>query len=71
MNWDMLQGNWKQFKGQVQEHWGDLTDDDFDRIAGQREQFIGRVQERYGTTREAAEREVDEFVTGLREPVLR
>jgi uncharacterized protein YjbJ (UPF0337 family) len=71
MNWDMLQGNWKQFKGAVQERWGDLTDDDFDRIAGQREQFIGRVQERYGSTRETAEREVDDFVNGLREPAYR
>ena len=71
MNWDMLEGNWKQFKGAVQERWGDLTDDDFDRIAGQREQFIGRVQERYGSTRETAEREVDDFVNGLREPAFR
>jgi uncharacterized protein YjbJ (UPF0337 family) len=71
MDWDMLSGDWKQFKGAVQERWGDLTDDDFDRIAGQREQFIGRVQERYGQTRDVAEREVDDFVAGLQEPVYR
>jgi uncharacterized protein YjbJ (UPF0337 family) len=70
MNWDKIEGNWKQFKGSVRERWGDLTDDDFDRIAGNREQFIGRVQERYGITREQAERDVDTFVENLQDPVV-
>jgi uncharacterized protein YjbJ (UPF0337 family) len=65
MDWDMVQGQWLQLKGAVQERWGDLTDDDFTRIAGQREHLIGRVQERYGTSREEAEREVDAFVHDL------
>jgi uncharacterized protein YjbJ (UPF0337 family) len=67
MNWDRVQGNWKQFTGLVRERWGDLTDDDVDRIAGNREQFIGRVQERYGLQRETAEREVDDFVRDLKD----
>ena len=54
MDRDMLQGNRKQFKGAVQERWGDLTNDDFGRIGGQREQFVRRVQERYGSRRETA-----------------
>jgi uncharacterized protein YjbJ (UPF0337 family) len=62
MNWDEVQGNWKQLKGAVREKWGDLTDDDLDRIAGNREQFVGRLQERYGMTREDAQRNVDDFV---------
>ena len=28
MNWDRVQGNWKQFTGKVKEQWGNLTDDD-------------------------------------------
>ena len=67
MNWDRVQGNWKQFTGQVRERWGDLTDDDLDRIAGNRDQFIGRVQERYGLQRETAERDVDNFVRDLKD----
>jgi uncharacterized protein YjbJ (UPF0337 family) len=65
MDWNMVQGQWLQLKGAVQERWGDLTDDDLARIAGKREQFIGRVQERYGTSRQEAEREVDAFVLDL------
>lgn len=61
MNWDRIEGNWKQFKGQIQQKWGKLTDDDLDVIEGKREELVGRVQERYGYERDRAEREVDEF----------
>ena len=44
MNWDRIEGNWKQLKGQVKEKWGKLTDDDFDVIGGKRDQLVGRIQ---------------------------
>ena len=59
MNWDQIEGNWKQFKGQVREQWGKLTDDDFDKVAGRRDQLAGRIQERYGMARDEADREID------------
>lgn len=58
MNWNQIEGNWKKFSGKVRENWGDLTDDDIDKIAGKREQLLGRIQERYGINREAAEDQV-------------
>jgi uncharacterized protein YjbJ (UPF0337 family) len=61
MNWDQIEGNWKQFKGHVKEKWGRLTDDDIDRLSGKRDQLAGRIQERYGISREEAEREMDEW----------
>ncbi|WP_084565857.1 CsbD family protein [Mesorhizobium sp. LSHC440A00] len=48
MDWNRVEGNWKQFKGKVKEQWGKLTDDDLDRIAGNRDQLEGTIQERYG-----------------------
>ena len=62
MNWDQIEGKWKQFSGQFREKWGKLTDDDWNKIAGKRDQLVGRIQERYGMAREQAQREVDEFV---------
>lgn len=61
MNWDRIEGNWKQFKGQAREKWGKLSDDDIDVVAGRREQLIGRIQERYGIARDEAEKQVDQF----------
>ena len=62
MNWDRIEGNWKQFKGKVQQQWGSLTDDDLDRIEGKRKELAGRIQERYGKSQDEADREVDEWL---------
>ena len=61
MNWDRVEGNWKQFKGKVREKWADLSDDDIERMAGKRDQLVGRIQERYGIAKDEAERQVDDW----------
>jgi uncharacterized protein YjbJ (UPF0337 family) len=61
MNWDQVQGRWKEFKGQVKEQWGKLTDDDVDMINGRREQLAGRIQSRYGYAKERVDKEIDQF----------
>lgn len=58
MNWDRVEGNWRQFKGKAKEEWGKLTDDELDRIAGKRDQLVGRIQESYGITKDEAEARV-------------
>jgi uncharacterized protein YjbJ (UPF0337 family) len=55
MNWDIIQGKWGQFKGSIKDKWGQLTDDDIDRINGNRDMLIGKLQEKYGWAREQAE----------------
>ena len=54
MNWDQIEGQWKQMKGAVKEKWGKLTDDDLDKIAGKRDRLAGRLQECYGLHKEIA-----------------
>jgi len=61
MDWDPIEGNWKQFKGKIKEKWGDLTDDDLDRIAGSRDQFEGLIQQRYGLSKDEARKQVNEW----------
>jgi len=61
MNWDQMEGKWKQAGGKVKEKWGKLTDDDLQVIAGKRDQLIGKIRERYGIAKEEAARQVDEF----------
>lgn len=61
MNWDQLEGKWKQLIGQAKEQWGKLTDDDLETIAGRRDQLVGKLQERYGIAKEEAERQVDQW----------
>jgi len=61
MNWQIIEGNWKQLKGKVQQQWGELTDDDVDLVAGRREELAGKIQERYGIARDQAEEQVSEW----------
>jgi uncharacterized protein YjbJ (UPF0337 family) len=61
MNWDQIEGNWKQFKGKVREKWGKLTDDDIQVIGGKKDKLIGKLQEKYGIAQEEAEAELKRF----------
>jgi len=65
MNWDRVEGSWKQFTGKVKEKWGSLTDDDIAAINGKREQLEGKLQERYGYSKDQVKREIDDWANGL------
>jgi uncharacterized protein YjbJ (UPF0337 family) len=62
MNWDRVQGSWKQVSGKVKEHWGKLTDDDLTQINGSREHLEGKLQARYGYAKDQAKKHVDDWL---------
>jgi uncharacterized protein YjbJ (UPF0337 family) len=62
MNWDQIEGKWKQLKGSAKQHFGKLTDDDLEQIRGKRDVLIGKLQERYGIVKEQAQKEADEWL---------
>ena len=58
MNRDQIEGNWKQFKGDVKQQWGKLTDDQLDVIAGKRDNLAGKIQETYGISKDETEKQL-------------
>ena len=62
MNWDQISGKWSQIKGGIRQKWGRLTDDELKVIAGSKDKLIGRIQERYGIAKEAAQRQLDDWL---------
>lgn len=66
MDWNRIEGNWKQVKGQVREKWGKLTDDELDEMNGRRDQLEGKIQERYGIAREQAKKDVDVWFDSIK-----
>jgi uncharacterized protein YjbJ (UPF0337 family) len=46
MNWDQIEGSWKQAMAKVKQKWAKLTDDDVLLIRGKRDQLVGKIQER-------------------------
>lgn len=65
MNWDRVEGNWKQYMGMARQKWAKLTDDDLELARGKRDELAGRIQERYGCSRDEAERQIDTWQRGL------
>ena len=61
MNWDRIEGSWKEYMGRAKQQWGKLTDDDLDQVKGRREELAGRIQNRYGIAKDEAERQIDEW----------
>ena len=66
MDWNRVEGNWKQIKGRVKEKWGNLTDDDLGKIAGRRDQLEGKIQERYGIAKDQVRKDVDDWMNSQR-----
>lgn len=62
MDANILKGKWLQLKGSVREKWGQLTDDDVDKVEGSTERLVGLIQERYGYAKQQAESEVDSWL---------
>lgn len=65
MDWNRVEGNWKQAKGKVKEKWGQLTEDDLTQINGKRDQLEGKIQERYGIAKDRARKDLDDWLNTL------
>lgn len=65
MNWDRIDGKWKQLTGALKSRWRKLTDDDLNVIAGKKNQLIGRIQERYGVAKDEAQKQVEDWNESL------
>ncbi len=65
MNWDRIEGNWKQIGGKAREQWGKLTNDDLQVVKGKRDQLVGLIQERYGVAKDEADKQVKAWESTL------
>ena len=63
MDWNRVQGSWKQLERKLKAKWGLLTDDDLTTIKGSRELLEGKIQERYGLAKDQARKQIDEWFT--------
>jgi len=59
MNWDRIQGDWKQFAGKIKIQWGKLTDDDLTQINGKEEELEGKIQKRYGYAKDKIKKDIE------------
>ena len=69
MNWNIIEGKWKESMGSAREKWGMLTSDDLKEIEGKKEKLEGMLQVKYGLTQEAAAKQIDDWADSLKETI--
>lgn len=67
MNWDHIEGNWKQFSINAKDEWGKLSFDELDVIAGKRAHLLGKIQETYGISRDETEKQIRDWQERMKE----
>jgi len=68
MDWNIIEGRWKELKGKAREQWGRITDDEFEQTKGKRDSLEGVVQRVYGKTKDEVKREVDTWAESCNRP---
>lgn len=63
MNWDILEGQYKELKGKVLSEWALLVCDQRMAIQGKREELIGKLQSRHGIERDIANQKVSTWLS--------
>jgi uncharacterized protein YjbJ (UPF0337 family) len=53
MDWNRIEGNWKQAQGKIKEKWGKLTEDG---------QLEGIIQQRYGLAKDMVRKDIDAWL---------
>ena len=71
MNWDQIEGQWKEFTGGIKEKWGKLTDDELTTIGGKRDRLAGLLQKKYGMAKDKVEEEIADFERSLDDAATR
>ena len=61
INENIIKGQWKEIKGEIQKKWGQLTNDDLDRVQGDVKALEGLMQKKLGFQQEHARTELNSF----------
>src|SRR5215831_15008049 len=70
MDWNRVEGNWKEVKGKIKQKWGQLTDDDLAQINGRRDQLEGKIQQRYGLAKDLVRKDIDDWLDAQPQTVV-
>lgn len=59
INENVIKGQWKIIKGELQKKWGQLTDDELDKVQGDMTSLEGLLQRKLGFNQERARTELN------------
>jgi uncharacterized protein YjbJ (UPF0337 family) len=61
MDWNIIEGKWKELHGYAREEWGKLTKDELVEIGGKKDRLVAKLQQKYGYASDEAARRADEW----------
>ena len=61
MDWNIIEGKWKELKGTAREEWGKLTHDELEEIGGKKDRLVAKLQQKYGYASDEADKLADEW----------
>jgi len=62
MDWNRVEGNWKEVKGKIKQQWGQLTDNDLAQINAAAINWKARSNKRYGLAKDRVRKDVDDWL---------
>jgi uncharacterized protein YjbJ (UPF0337 family) len=62
INENVIKGQWKEIKGEIQKKWGQLTNDDLDQVHGDMTALEGLMQKKLGFKQDQARTELNGFL---------
>lgn len=65
MNESIVQGKWKEIKGEIQKMWGKLTSDELEQTKGNVTAIGGLIQQKYGVKKEEYSDKLDSLVSSF------
>lgn len=61
MNWNKLEGKWKQQRGKAMDDWGQLMNDELAAISGRYEHLVGVLQEKFGIAQDESKKQIENY----------
>jgi len=61
MNENFIKGKWKEFKGEIQKKWGQLTNDELEQTKGDMKAVSGLIQQKYGRKQEEISQDLEDI----------
>jgi uncharacterized protein YjbJ (UPF0337 family) len=62
MEENIVKGKWNEFKGEVRNMWGKLTNDDLESTKGNLSAIAGLIQQRYGETKDSVTQKLNNLL---------
>ena len=62
INKEILLGKWKEIAGEIQTKWGDISENELQKVKGNLTTLVGLFQQKFGISKEEAEQKVEELM---------